>query len=136
MFVPEPYKVLAFFEELKNLRALPKDAKFIVITDRGKTRAFARNGHTVDVYYGPDLKIRRSSDSQRAIASMDGKGINELWAEAEGPATVSPFDLHKANLPDVPWNGSYSFTVRCKLRLDSPPRTFGLKSVSPTGGCR
>ncbi len=81
-------------------------------------RAIAQNPNTGEVYYGPDLKIRRFPDAQRAIHAMDGKEINELWAEGNGPATVCPFDLYRAHLPDVLWSGSYSFTVRCRLRQE------------------
>jgi hypothetical protein len=116
MFVPERIQVAAFFDELKALGALPKETELIVITNSGKTRAIAQNHKTGEVYYGPDLKIERFSDPQRAIHSMDGREINELWAEAKGPATISPFDLYRAHQPDAPWSGPYSFTVRCKLR--------------------
>ncbi len=116
VFVPERDQVAAFFNELKALGALPKETGFVVLTNSGKTRAIAQNPSTGEVYYGPDLNIRRFSDSQQAIDAMDGREINELWAEAQGPATISPFELYRAHQPDVRWSGSYSFTVRCKLR--------------------
>jgi hypothetical protein len=118
VLVPERYQVAAFFDELGALGALPKDTQFMVVTNSGKTRAIARNPNTGEVYYGPDLTIRRFADAQRAIHSMDGKEINELWAEGNGPATISPFDLYRAHQPGVLWRGSYSFTVRCKLRQE------------------
>jgi hypothetical protein len=118
-FVPEQYQVAAFFDGLEALGALPKEAAFIVVTNTGKTRAIAQNPNTGEMYYGPELKIRRFSDPRRAIDSMNGTGINELWAEAKGPATISPFDLYRAHHPDVLWSDSYSFTVRCKLRHES-----------------
>jgi hypothetical protein len=115
-FVPERYQVAAFFDELEAVGALPKETEFIVITNSGETRAIAKNPTTGEVYYGPDLKISRFSDSQRAVDSMNATQINELWGEAKGPAAISPFDLYRAHSPDVLWSGPYSFTIRCKLR--------------------
>src|ERR1700758_2674571 len=91
-FVPERYQVAAFFDELEALGALPRETEFVVITNRGEPRAIAQNPATGEVYYGPDLEIRRFTDPQPAIDSMDGTQINELWAEAKGPATISPFE--------------------------------------------
>jgi hypothetical protein len=53
----------AFFDELEAVGALPKETEFIVITNSGETRAIAQNPTTGEVYYGPDLKISRLSDS-------------------------------------------------------------------------
>jgi hypothetical protein len=109
-FVPERYRVAAFFDGLEALGALPKEAEFIVVTNSGKKRAIAQNANTGEMFDGPELKIRRFSDPRRAIDSMDGTEINELWAEAKGPATISPFDLYRAHHPDVLWSDPYSLT--------------------------
>jgi hypothetical protein len=115
-FVPERDQVATFFEELQTSGALPKETGFIVITNSGEMRANGRNHATGEVYYGPDLKIRRFANLPAAIDSMDGTQINELWAEANGPATIAPFELYRAHVPDGLWSGPYSFTIRCKLR--------------------
>lgn len=117
-FEPERSQVAAFFDQLQALGALPKETEFIVVTNSGKKRAIAQNPTTGEVYYGPDLNIRRFSEFQPAIESMDGTHINELWAEANGPATIPPFDLYKAHVPEPLWNGPYSFTIRCVLRRE------------------
>lgn len=117
-FAPERYQVAAFFNELEEIGALPKQTEFVAITNSGNTRAIAQNPTTGEVYYGPDLTIRRFSDLQPAVDSMNGTQINELWVEAKGPAAISPFDLYRAHQPDVVWSDPYSFTVRCKLRRD------------------
>lgn len=118
VFVPERSQVATFFDELKALGALPKETEFVVITNSGEKRAIAQDPKTGEVHYGPDLKIGRFFEAESAVDSMDGKEINELWAQGTGPATVTPFDLYEAHRPDALWKGPYSFTVRCKLRRE------------------
>ena len=101
---------------LKHWERCRRRPSLLSLRNSGKTRAIAQNPTTGEVYYGPDLEVRRFSDAQLAVDSMDGTQINELWAEAKGPATISPFELYTANDPDVLWSGPYSFTIRCKLR--------------------
>lgn len=116
LFVPDIGKVADFFVDLKNLGALPKDAQFIVVTDTGKTRVIGRNPNTGEVRYGPELKINRFPDLRRAIDSMGGKEINELWVQGKGPTAVSPFDLFEAHRPETLRNGPYPYAVRCRER--------------------
>lgn len=118
VFVPERPQLAAFFQELEKIGALPKQTEYVSVTNSGDSRALARNPTTGEVYYGPDLTIRRFSHLQAAVDAMNGKHVNELWAEAQGPAKLPPFELYGVNQPEALWGSPYSFTVRCKVRRD------------------
>lgn len=123
-FVPQLYRVGGFFNSLSAMQALPLGPEFVVLTNSGRTRPIA------GTLFGPDLAISRHSDLQRAIDSMTGEKINELWVEGKGPTAIPPFAVYGANRPDVLWNGPYSLTVRCRLRREIthiPHSGFGCK---------
>jgi hypothetical protein len=118
VFVPELDKVASFFDQLEMLGALPKESKFTVITYTGKTRVYAEDANTGELYHGPELKVNRYSNLQHAIDFIRGEKDYDLFAEAKGPTTISPFELFGAGCPDVLWKGAYSFSVHCNLRQE------------------
>jgi hypothetical protein len=115
-FMPDEGRIAQFFSELQSLEALPKDAQYVAITYTGKTRPYFEDNKTGEVFYGPELRVDRFSDIQSASDSIREARAFHLYAEGEGPATIPPFELYRANRGDVHWQEPYTFRVNCVLR--------------------
>jgi hypothetical protein len=115
-FVPQLSRVNQFFIALGSLGVLPDESKVRAITQTGKTRIIGRSPKTGEVYYGPELSIRRFTAIQPAVDILAGEEFFDLISEAIGPTTVPPFELYGAHRPDVRWKGAYPFSVQCRQR--------------------
>jgi hypothetical protein len=69
------------------------ESRVMTITQTGKTRAIGRNPKTGEVYYGPELNIRRFSADEPAIDVLVGEEFFDFISEATGPAAMLPFEM-------------------------------------------
>jgi hypothetical protein len=122
-FLPERTQIAAFYDQLDDLGALPKDRSFVTILKTGRTMLIAEDQITGEPVYGPELKILRFTDFTSAFHSTHNEGWFEFIVEGWGPASIRPFEVYSADdyatrqLGEVS-EKPYEYSIYCNLRSE------------------
>jgi hypothetical protein len=105
-YFPLPQQVVAFFDKLDEVGAIPREPQLIAVTDSDKVHVFRHpSGYTLERFISKPIKVKSLDKLAKALQGLDNFRVG---LDGLGPTETSPLTFD--------FDDDYYYGVRCLLR--------------------